>query len=165
MSPRRNIPFLNTHWTAVWLVLLQFGVIALGHPLHSWMHESAHTVAHATNASHGSCGGCVSEPVRVSEIAPHSSCCASANEQASDGNCKSQVDAAEREVGLNTPAAHRCWSWDCAFFRGMHQPLTLTQSAPLVGLDLPSFEFACLSDLTAEIGEHFSLRARGPPQA
>jgi hypothetical protein len=165
MSPRRNIPFLNSRWTAVWLVLLQFGVIALGHPLHSWMHESAHSVARASHASHGSCGGCVAEPVSESGVAAQSSCCASADEQANNDNLKSGVDATEREVGLNSPAPHRCWSWDCAFFRGMHQPLTLTQSPPLVGLDLPSFEFACLSNLTAQIGEHFSLRARGPPHA
>jgi hypothetical protein len=170
MSPRRNIPFLNSRWTALWLVLLQLGVIGLGHPLHQWMHESAHLAARAVHSGHGTCGGCPAETADSRAIASHSDCCASVCESSvCESNCSENSENSpginERGTGLTTPAPHRCWSWDCAFFRGMHQPLTVTQPATLVGLDLPSIEFLLPADLSAEIGEHFSLRARGPPQA
>lgn len=165
MSPRRNISFLNLRWTALWLVLLQLGVIGLGHPLHQWMHESAHLTAGAAHSSHGTCGGCPAETTDSRASASHTVCCSSTGKEASDVGAQNSPDINGRGTGLNSPAPHRCWSWDCAFFRGMHQPLTVTQPASLVGLDLPSFELSLPSDLFAEIGEHFSLRARGPPQA
>jgi hypothetical protein len=165
MSPRRNIPFLNSRWTAFWLVLLQLGVIGLGHPLHQWMHESAHLAARAVHSGHGTCGGCPAETTESRAAASHSDCCSSAGESGCGEDFQSSPGINEFGIGLTSPAPHRCWSWDCAFFRGMHQPLTVTQPATLVGLDLPSIEFLLPSDLSAEIGEHFSLRARGPPQA
>lgn len=172
MSPRRNIPFLNTHWTAVWLVLLQLGVIGLGHPLHQWIHESAHVADRAAHLDHGSCGGCPAETIcshagtTFSHAGvSHSKCCASAAESGCSEDFQSSPGINEFGTGLTSPAPHRCWSWDCAFFRGMHQPLTVTQPVSLVGLDLPSFEFLLPSDLSAEVGELFSLRARGPPLA
>ena len=165
MTPRRNIPFLNSRWTAVWLVLLQLGVIGFGHPLHQWMHESAHAAARDAHSGHGTCGGCPAEKTVSRAAASLSDCSSSACESSCSEDSENSLGIHERGTGLTSPAPHRCWSWDCAFFRGMHQPLTVTQPASLVGLDLPSFEFLLPSDLAAEIGEHFSLRARGPPQA
>ncbi|MCE2792902.1 MAG: hypothetical protein ACK493_02000 [Planctomycetota bacterium] len=177
----------DTRAIAVGLIVLQFGLSSGGHLLHAWMHawqdgpqgcrsctlHAASDSPISLSAEGGKEAGC--------EVNHSNHCCGSRQVLASSsppvvdvpqGNLRGEepltVSVASRFEMLDRSIqsradSQRCWSEDCAFYRGLHQASALAVQPAMISLDQLLERMTLPMDAAAAKRIAFSLRARGPP--
>jgi|GEM_PF-3261056 hypothetical protein len=169
----------DTRLIAVGLIVLQLGLSSGGHLLHAWMHAlqdgprcgscPLHSSTQSAEARSDSATACCKQ-------SQPTGCCSSKQTPALDhqpGHCcgVAQLQAGTKvsmphHVSIGPESvSHRCWSMDCAFYRGIHQTSTLAAQTAAISLDQPWHSLAAATDVTVVTSIFFSLRARGPPAA
>lgn len=171
MSRRLLRAICDPRLTAVGLLLLQLGLLSGGHLLHDWMHglQSAdrscgtcdsHRAAAARPVEHRCGSGPAGEESTLEESAAagEAACCVG------NGHRHPTEDSAASDPNLSSDKrADHCWSWDCAFFRGLHQSTVLAEQVTAVSLDHLLERLAAPADSIAATGGSLTLWARGPP--
>lgn len=176
MSGRLLRAIFDTRLIAVGLIVLQLGLSTGGHMLHAWMHALQDNNCASCSAHSVATRALSTESQALSTESRTTNCCSSRHSLASDSQwdncCGDQLppgDSKEKiplgQLLKSDPSGGRCWSLDCAFYRGVHQTSTLTEQPVAHSLDQLRESLAVPTEATAVPGISFSLRARGPPAA